>query len=72
MDGVTGEEYVKFQECPLRSQALSPAPTLAVYTVSRYSPVSSQAWPEDGISPTESVISLEDRNVGTKEFATAL
>ena len=72
MDGVTGEKKVKYQECLVRSQALSPAPTSAVYTESRYSPVSSQTWLEDGISRTESVTSLDDRNVGTKEFATEL
>ena len=69
MDEVAGEKNVKCQECLLRSQAPTSS---AVYTESRYSPVSSQAWQEDGISRTESVISLEDRNVETKEFATEL
>ena len=73
MDGVTGEkEYVKCEECLLRSQTLSPAPISAVDTESRYSPISSQGWPEDGISTTESVTSLNDRKVGTEEFTTAL
>ena len=66
IDGVTGEkEYVKCEECLLRSQTLSPAPISAVDTESRYSPISSQGWPEDGISTTESVTSMNDRKVGT-------
>ena len=76
MDEVTGEKNVKCQECLLRSQAIrivTPASTSsAVSTQSRYSPVSSQAWQEDGISRMESVVRLEDRNVETKEFATEL
>ena len=76
MDEVKGEKNVKCQECLLRSKAIkivTPAPTSsAVSTQSRYSPVFSQAWQEDGISRPESVVSLEDRNVETKEFGSEL
>ena len=70
---VTGEkELVRCEECLLISQTLSPAPISAVHTDARHSPISSQGWPEDGISTTESVTSMNDRKVGTEEFKTAL
>ena len=55
-------------------QTVTPAPASSAVSTpqSRYSPVSSQAWQENGISKPESVVSLENRNIKTKEFGTEL
>ena len=46
-------------------QTVTPAPASSAVSTpqSRYSPVSSQAWQENGISRPESVVSLENRNI---------